>query len=153
MTEPNPSNGQTITLRIPISIRKRGGRKLVLAPDGTTPNWAAPPQRIDNAMVKAMARAFRWREMLENGTYATIAEIAAAEKINEAYVGRILRLTLLAPEIVNKILDGQQPASHSGGVDAAVRRGVGRADGQARALVGPNIGFGWPYSTGFRQLT
>jgi hypothetical protein len=58
-------------------------------------------------MVKAITRAFRWREMAENGTYATIAEIAAAEKINEAYVGRILRLTLLAPEIVNGILDGQ----------------------------------------------
>ena len=50
-------------------------------------------RRIDNAMVKAIARAFRWREMLENGTYATIAEIAAAEKINETYVGRVLRLT------------------------------------------------------------
>ena len=51
-------------------------------------------------MVKAIARAFRWREMLENGTHATIAEIAAAEKINESYVGRVLRLTLLAPDIV-----------------------------------------------------
>lgn len=51
-------------------------------------------------MVKAIARAFRWREMLENGTCATIAEIADAEKINESYVGRVLRLTLLAPDIV-----------------------------------------------------
>jgi hypothetical protein len=47
--------------------------------------------------------------MLENGTHATIAEIAAAEKINESYVGRILRLTLLAPDIVEAILDGRQP--------------------------------------------
>ncbi len=61
-------------------------------------------------MVKAIARAFRWREMLENGTYATIAEIAAAEKINESYVGRVLRLTLLAPDIVEAILYGRQPA-------------------------------------------
>ena len=61
-------------------------------------------------MVKAIARAFRWREMLENGTYATIAEIAAAEKINESYVGRVLRLTLLAPDIVEAILGGRQPA-------------------------------------------
>ena len=61
-------------------------------------------------MVKAIARAFRWREMLENGTHATIAEIAAAEKINESYVGRILRLTLLAPDIVEAVLGGRQPA-------------------------------------------
>jgi hypothetical protein len=64
-------------------------------------------------MVKAIARAFRWREMLENGTHATIAEIAAVEKINESYVGRILRLTLLAPDIVEAILDGCQPVDMS----------------------------------------
>jgi hypothetical protein len=61
-------------------------------------------------MVKAIARAFRWREMLENGTHATISEIAAVEKINESYVGRVLRLTLLAPDIVEAILGGWQPA-------------------------------------------
>jgi hypothetical protein len=103
------ADGRVVTVRIPISIRKRGGRKLVLAPDGTASTWAAPSRRIDNAMVKAIARAFRWREMLENGAHATIAEIAAAEKINESYVGRVLRLTLLAPDIVEAILIGRQP--------------------------------------------
>ena len=101
---------RSVTVRIPISIRKRGGRKLVLAPDGTIDTGAVICRRIDNAMVKAIARAFRWREMLENGTHATIAEIAAAEKINESYVGRVLRLTLLAPDIVEAILGGRQPA-------------------------------------------
>jgi hypothetical protein len=61
-------------------------------------------------MVKAIARAFRWREILENGTHATIAEIAAAEKINASYVGRVLRLALLAPDIIEAILGGRQPA-------------------------------------------
>ncbi len=65
-------------------IRKRGGRKLVLAPDGMTETRATPGRRIDNAMVKAIARAFRWREMLEKGTYVTIAEISMTEKINES---------------------------------------------------------------------
>ena len=65
---------------------------------------------IDGAMVKAIARAFRWREMLENGEYATIREIANAEKINESYVGRVLRMTLLAPEVVEAILGGRQSA-------------------------------------------
>src|ERR1700682_1700099 len=111
MTDPNLSaDGRTVTVRIPISIRRRGGSKLVIAPDGTTDTWASPCRRIDNAMVKAIARAFRWREMLENGTHATIAEIAAAEKINESYVGRVLRLTLFAPDMVEAILNGQQPA-------------------------------------------
>ena len=61
-------------------------------------------------MVKALARASRWRKLLETGVFATVEEIAAAEKINASYVGRVLRLTLLAPDIVEAILDGRQPA-------------------------------------------
>jgi hypothetical protein len=72
--------------------------------------------RFDKARVKAIARAFRWRAMLENGTHATIAEIAAAENINESYVGRVLRLTLLAPDIIEAVLNGRQP----GGLTLAV---------------------------------
>jgi hypothetical protein len=101
------AGGRTVTVHVALSIHKRGGRKLVLAPDGT--KTSAPPRhRIDNTMIKAIARAFRWRKHLETGKYATVAEIAAAEKINDSYVGRILRLTLLAPEIVEAILNGQQ---------------------------------------------
>lgn len=103
-------DGRSVTVRVPISIRRRGGRKLVLAPDGANITAAPVARHIDNAMVKAIARAFRWREMLESGKHATIAEIAAAEKINESYVGRVLRLTLLAPDIVEAILGGRQPA-------------------------------------------
>jgi hypothetical protein len=111
MTDPNfTGDGRTVTIRLAISIRRRGGRKLVVSPDGTNVTTTTICRHIDNAMVKAVARAFRWREMLENGTHATIAEIAAAEKINEAYVGRVLRLTLLAPDIVEAILGGRQPA-------------------------------------------
>jgi hypothetical protein len=111
MTEPHPTaDGRTVTVGVPISIRKRGGQKLVLAADGTINTWAPPSRRIDNAMVKTLARAFRWREMLEDGTHATIAEIAAAEKINGSYVSRVLQLTMLAPDIVEAILGGRQPA-------------------------------------------
>jgi hypothetical protein len=101
------SDERTITVRIPIAIRRRGGKKLVLAPDGkSVPTFS---RRTDNSMVKALARAFRWQQLLENGTYATIAEIAEAEKINEAYVGRVFRLALLAPDLVEGIVIG----SHS----------------------------------------
>jgi hypothetical protein len=111
MAKPKLSDdGRTVTVRVPISIRRRGGRKLVLAPDGAEVTAAPVTRRhVDNAMVKAIARAFRWRGMLESGEYATIREIANEEKINETYVGRVLRLTLLAPEIVEAILNGRQP--------------------------------------------
>lgn len=103
------SDGRTITVRVPISIRKRGGRKVVLAPDGTLmPTRKLFYQQVDSAMVKAIARAFRWREMLETGEHATIDEIAMAEQINGSYLSRILRLTLLAPDIVEVILEGRQ---------------------------------------------
>ena len=65
--------------------------------------------RVDNAMVKALARGFRWRKLLDTGVYGSIEEMAAAEKINSSYVGRLLRMTLLAPEIVEAVLDGRQP--------------------------------------------
>jgi hypothetical protein len=60
-------------------------------------------------MFKALARGFRWRNLLETGVYGTIEEIAAAEKINSSYVSRLLRMTLFAPDIVDAILDGRQP--------------------------------------------
>ena len=97
----------TLTVRVAFVIKKRGGRKLVIAPDGAP--WNPPRARIDNTMIKAIARAYRWRRLLETGQHASIADIAAAEKINESYVCRVLRLTLLAPEIVEAILDGKQP--------------------------------------------
>ena len=102
-----PDDRDSVTVHVPMIFRKRGGRKLVLAPDGGT--WAAPPRsRIDNTMITALARAFRWRRMLETGVVATVTEIAAKEKINPSYVSRVLRLTLLAPEIVEAIMDGRQ---------------------------------------------
>jgi hypothetical protein len=109
MAQPRLSDdGRTVTVRVPISIRKRGGRRLVLAPDGSDISAAPIHRHIDSAMVKAIARAFRWRDMLESGVHATIREIATAEKINETYVGRVLRLTLLAPDVVESILTGRQ---------------------------------------------
>jgi len=109
MTRPIPTgDGRTVIVRIPISIRRRGGRKLIFSPDGTPDTGAVICRRIDNAMAKAIARAFRWREMLENSEYKTIRELAAAEGINESYVARILRLTLLAPNIVESIVEGRQ---------------------------------------------
>ena len=105
-------DGRTLTVHVPMTFKTRGGRKLMVSPDGV-PSWAEPKTRIDNTMVKALARAFRWRKLLETGVFATVKEIAAAEKINTSYVSRILRMTLLAPEIIEMILDGRHPADLS----------------------------------------
>jgi len=67
--------------------------------------------RVDNTMVKALARAHCWRDMLESGEHATVRDLAKAEIIDEVYLGRVLRLTLLAPSIVEAILAGKQPAT------------------------------------------
>ncbi len=98
---------QMLTVRVPLTIRKqRGGRKLVVTPNCMVHRSASA---ADSTLVKALARAFRWRRMMEVGRYGTLNELAAAEKINLSYVSRLLRLTLLAPEIVEAILDGRQP--------------------------------------------
>ena len=93
---------ETLSLHVPFRIAKRGGRKVVQIPPGAPVQQA----RIDNTLVKALARAFRWQRMLESGTHATLLDLARAEKINPSYVSRVLRLTLLAPDIVEAILDG-----------------------------------------------
>ena len=98
---------QMLTVRVPLAVRKqRGGRKLMVAPVSTTSRSSSA---ADTTLVKALARAFRWRRMMEAGRHGTIDELAAAEKINSSYVSRVLRLTLLAPDIVEAILDGRQP--------------------------------------------
>jgi hypothetical protein len=93
----------TITLHVPFRVVKRGGRKEMQLPKG-----AAQPRRTDSTLVKALARAFRWKRMLESGEFATIAELAEREGIAPSYMTRVLRLTLLAPDIVEVILDGKQ---------------------------------------------
>lgn len=97
-----------LTVTVPMTFRKRGGRKLVIAPNGADA-WVLPRARIDNTMVKALARAHRWKKQLDSGRFQTVQDLAEAEKINPSYIARVLRLTLLAPDIVEAILDGRQP--------------------------------------------
>lgn len=105
MTAPLSKDGALLTVHVPMAFRKRGGRKLMLAPSGTE-IWPLPGRRVDSALVKAIARAHRWKRMLESGAYASITELAEAEKINQSYLCRVLRLSLLAPDIVESALNG-----------------------------------------------
>jgi len=93
----------TVTLHVPFRLVKRGGRKEMVLPDG-----AEQTRKPDNALVKALARAFRWKRMLESGEFASISELAEREGIAFTYMARVLRLTLLSPGIVEAILDGRQ---------------------------------------------
>ncbi|MEQ9636543.1 MAG: hypothetical protein RLW68_10745 [Devosia marina] len=93
---------ETVTIHVPFRIVKRGGRKEMQLPEA-----AEKPRRTDSTLVKALARAFRWKRMLESGQFATIAELAEREGIAPSYMTRVLRLTLLAPDIIEAILDGR----------------------------------------------
>lgn len=93
----------TITVHVPFRLMKRGGRKEMVLPIGRP-----LPRNVDDTLVKALARAFRWKRMLESGQFATTEELAKHEKIVVTYMTRMLRLSLLAPAVVKDILEGRQ---------------------------------------------
>ncbi|MBW6401953.1 hypothetical protein KPL78_29170 [Roseomonas sp. HJA6] len=99
----------SITVRVPLRIRRRPGRKTAVMPVAREGGDAAITTRADPALVKALARAFRYQRLLDEGRYVSISEMAAAEKIERGYLGTLLRLTLLAPDLLEAILDGRQP--------------------------------------------
>jgi hypothetical protein len=99
-------DGTTLVVRIPMRFQRRGGRKRIVAPDGSEIVPTSNPQP-DGTLVKALARAWRWQRMLDDGVYASVSDIGDAENISKSYVSRILRLALLAPDIVEMILEGR----------------------------------------------
>ena len=101
-------DGKTIIVKIPMKFRRRAGRKLIIAPDGGD-GWMPSKPKRDDTLIKALARAQQWKRMLESGEHYSVADLAEAENINKSYLSRILRLTLLAPDIVQAVLDGRQP--------------------------------------------
>ena len=110
------ADGKILSVTVPLNFRKRGGRKLIIAPENAETVWAPPPSRADATLVKALARAHRWKGMLDSGKFSSIKELADAEQLADRYIGNLLRLTLLAPDIIETILDGRLP------------RGIGLAD-------------------------
>jgi len=100
--------GRTMVVSIPISFRRQGGRKRVVTP-ANAEAWSPPKPNVDNTLIKAVVRAHRWRNMLESNLFSSVRDLAKAEKINESYLCRVLRLTLLSPAITEAILNGLQP--------------------------------------------
>ena len=97
-----------VTVRVPLTIRRRPGRKTLVSL-GFGAEGGRIATKADPALVKALARAVRYQKLLDEGRYASISEMAAEEKIERGYLGTLLRLTLLAPEMVEVILNGRQP--------------------------------------------
>ena len=101
-------DGKTIIIRIPYRFRRNGCRKEIVAPEGAISAFLPVVQR-DESLVRAMAKAYRWREILESGGAESIHALAEKEKVDPSYLARHLRLTLLAPDIVTAIMAGKQP--------------------------------------------
>jgi hypothetical protein len=102
--------GTTLVVRIPMRFQRRNGRKRIVAPDGSELKPSSKPQP-DSTLVKALARAWRWQRMLDEGFYTSVSEIGDAENISKSYVSRILRLALLSPDIIEAILAGRTDQS------------------------------------------
>ena len=98
----------TLIIRVPVQFKRRGGRKLIITPEGATEAVAAPTN-IDDTLVRTLVKAHRWRRRLETGKAKSITDLAEQEKMTIAYVAKLWPLTCLAPDIVAAILDGRQP--------------------------------------------
>jgi hypothetical protein len=107
MTERVGFEADTLTIRIPMRLQRRGGRKLIMTPEGLAA--PSPTPRRDETLVRAMVKAHRWRRRIESGHARSITDLAEQEGVTVAYVCRLLPLTCLAPDIVETILDGRQP--------------------------------------------
>ena len=102
------ASGECLVVTVPLAIRRRGGRKEVIAPVGADAAGAVM-SRTNRPLATALARAHRWRQLLEESRYATVGGLALEVGMDNSYVARLLRLTLLAPDIIEAILEGTEP--------------------------------------------
>ncbi len=103
---------ETLVIRVPMKFKKRGGRKEIIVPEGLSGSRPTKP-RAQAPLVTALARAFHWQELIDCGKFASVTELAEALDVDRSYVGRIVRLTLLAPDIVEAIVRGEEPGGLS----------------------------------------
>jgi len=104
------AHGDDVVVTVPLTLKRRGGRKEVKS--ANNPRVAASTG-AQLPLALTIARAHRWRALLESGRYGTIRELSGALGMDNSYVARLLRLTLLAPDIIGAILEGTEPGSLS----------------------------------------
>ena len=100
-------------IHIPMLIRRKQGRKTIIAPEALDGDIRGAPEPVQTAIVQALARAFSWAEILERGKVGSISELARNLDVDSSYVARILKLTTLAPDIIEAILNGEEPTGLS----------------------------------------
>jgi len=106
------AEGEHLVVSVPLAMKRRGGRKQVIVPGGAQSSTPAQP-RTNASLALTIARAHRWRELLEQGRYGSVRELALQLGVDNSYVARLLRLSLLAPDIVEGILGGTEPSGLS----------------------------------------
>lgn len=101
-------DGEAVVIDIPMSFRRRSGRKEVVLPPGAVAAGVLPIEP-PTPLAIALARAFRWQEMIETRTAKSNSDLARKLKVDQSYIARTIRLASLAPGIIEAILDGQEP--------------------------------------------
>jgi len=105
-------DGESLRIRIPMQFKKRGGRKEIILPE-SLPQHMPDRTAYQKPLVAAVVRAHQWKRILDEGRIPSITALAKRLKVDRAYVSRILGLTLLAPDIVRAIMDGNEPSGLS----------------------------------------
>ncbi len=100
-------DGDAVVIRIPMQLKSRRGRKEIIVPEGLARRSKSPTQ---GPLLRALERAFHWQELIDSGRYPSLSELAEALDRDRSYVARIMRLALLAPDIVEAIVHGEEPS-------------------------------------------
>jgi len=103
---------EQLVVSVPLAMKRRGGRKEIITPGGQAPE-SQSHSRTNASLALTIARAHRWRGLLEQGRYRSIRALAGELGVDNSYVARLLRLSLLAPDIVEAILEGTEPSGLS----------------------------------------
>jgi hypothetical protein len=101
--------GNAIIVTIPVRFYRRNGRQIVKPKPGGESISKVPEQETNMSLAVAIAKAYEWQEELESGQFGSVEELAKAKNIDRSYAGRMLKLTSLSPEIVEMILEGNEP--------------------------------------------
>jgi hypothetical protein len=101
-------DGDAVVVDIPMSFRRRSGRKEVVLPPGAVAAVAVPA-KPPTPLAIALARAFIWQEMIESRQAESNSDLARKLKLDQSYIARTIRLASLAPDTIEAILAGQEP--------------------------------------------
>ena len=102
-----------LRIHIPMRIRRMRGRKMIFAPQALDGGVPDSPSEVQGAVVQALARAFSWLDAIESGAVSSVSDLAKALDMDNSYMVRILKLTTLVPDIIEAILNGEEPSGLS----------------------------------------